>query len=125
MNKYVIVEFQGQGYELLFNLYAMEQIEDEWGSMRAMAQELDSGKQYQSLRKLFRILGNAARESRDLPESLTGKEIRRASPDEITRIRDGILEAISLGKRTETQEGEEASDEHRDLYQDENDEKNA
>lgn len=125
MTRYVTIDYRGTEYELLFDLYAMEMIEDEFGSMPAMAKEMDSGKSYKSLKKLFKILVNAAYESRDSKKTVTGDEIRRATPEEIIQVRDAVLEALRQGKKTETNDGEEASDEHRDLYQDEDDEKNA
>lgn len=59
MTRYVTIDYRGTEYELLFDLYAMEMIEDEFGSMPAMAKEMDSGKSYKSLKKLFKILVNA------------------------------------------------------------------
>ena len=116
--------YRGETYELLLNLYAVEQIEDEFGGMNAMLQELRGGKQYQTLRRLFRILGNAARECRGLPEDLTGDEIRHADQREVAEISRAIMDAFADGKRSETTDGNEADDERRDLYEDEEDAKN-
>lgn len=118
------LKYRGVTYELLFNLYAVEQIEDEFGGMTAMFEQLRGGKQYQTIRKLFRILGNAALEIRGLPEILTGDEIRHADQREIGEISKAIQAAFADGRKTETSGGNEADDERRDLYEDETDEKN-
>ena len=123
-SKVVTYRFRGTDYPLLFDLYAMEMIEDEFGSMKAAMLELTGGKQFKALRKLFRILANAAREAEDLPEDVTGNEVRRAGAEEMRELSDAIQQCFKAGKKTETEAGQEGSDERRELFEDEEDRKN-
>lgn len=120
----IIYNYRGKEYPLMMDLYALEQIEDEFGGMRELRSEMTKGKQFHCARSLFRILGNAALEDQDLPETLTGKEIRRATLAEITELMSVILRLLDIAGITETGAGEAASDEKKELFEDEEDEKN-
>lgn len=120
----VIYRYRGTEYRLLFNLYAVEQIEDAFGSMRQAMEQLQTGKQFQALRILFRILANGARIEADEEPTVTGKEILKANFEEMKDLSDAIRLCLTLGKKTETEAGEAGSDERRELYDDEEDEKN-
>lgn len=119
-----VFDFRGESYPLMMDLYALEKIEEEFGGMRAVREEMVGGKQFTTIGKLFRILGNAALEADEQPETLTGKEIRRATLEEVGRLMGLILRLIDMGNQTTTNAGEAASDERKEIYQDEDDLKN-
>ncbi len=117
--------FRGTVYPLMMDLYALEKIEEEFGGMRKVQEEIRTGKQFQTIKRLFTILGNAALEDMDQPETLTGEEIRRATLDEIATLMTLIFQLIDLSGQTQTGDGEAGSDMRKELYEDEEDEKNA
>lgn len=124
MKRFVTYQYRGTDYRMIFNLYAMEQIEDEFGSMKTALGELEGGKQFKALRKMFRFLGNGALVEQDQEPTLTGDEILKADLKEMARLSDAVKACFALGRKTETEAGEAGSDEKRELFEDEEDEKN-
>lgn len=118
------IRIEGRVYELRFDMYAMEQVEDEFGGVRQLFQELGSGKQVKALRSIFRIMGNSARAYRGDEENVTGKEIMRLTVWEMQELSKAIQAEIRASMKKETADGNEADDEVHDLYEDEEDEKN-
>ena len=118
------ITINGKEYPLRFDMYAMEQVEEEFGGIRAMFDAM-TGNGAQSvaktLRILFKILANSARNSLDLPENVTGEEIRHCS---IQKVSAAISEAVNEGMKSETTGGNEADDEVHDEYLDELESKN-
>lgn len=124
MNKPVIFKYRGKEYPMILDLYALEQIEEELGGMKAVQDNLRGGKQFQTLRKLFKIFANAGLEAEDKEETVTGDEIKRASLEEMVQFSETVQEIIYGSRKTETNDGEVASDDRQDLYEDEEDAKN-
>lgn len=126
MIKPINFNFRGTDYPMILDLYALEQIEEELGGMSAMQEKLRGGKEmFSTLRKLFKIFANAGLEAEDREETVTGKEIRRASLEEMVQFSEVVQQLIYGAKKTETSAGQIASDEHQEIYQDdEDDEKN-
>lgn len=124
MNKPVIFKYRGKEYPMILDLYALEQIEEELGGMKAVQENLRGGKQFQTLRKLFKIFANAGLEAEDKEETVTGDEIKRASLEEMVQFSETVQEIIYGSRKTETNDGEVASDGKVDLYEDEEDVKN-
>ena len=118
------ITIKGKNYPLRFDMYAMEQVEEEFGGIRAMFEAM-TGNNGQSvaktLRIMFRILANSARNELDLPETVTGDEIRHCSVQKVTAA---ISEAVNEGMKSETTGGNEADDEVHDEYLDEIESKN-
>ena len=119
------VRIENRDYELRFDLYAMERVEEEFGGMREMLSELSGGKQVSALKKVFRIMGNSALSWRGREESLTGQEILRLTVAEMADVSRALQAEIKKSMKKETADGNEADDESHDLYTDEDDEKNA
>lgn len=119
------VRIENRDYELRFDLYAMERVEEEFGGMREMLSELSGGKQVSALKKVFRIMGNSALSWRGWEESLTGQEILRLTVAEMADVSRALQAEIKKSMKKETADGNEADDESHDLYTDEDDEKNA
>lgn len=115
---------EGRVYELRFDMYAMEMVENEFGGLKELFTELGSGKQVKAMKATFRIMGNSARAYRGEPETITGNEILRLTMDEMAQLTQDMQREIRKSMKKETADGNEADDETHDLYQDEEDEKN-
>lgn len=118
------IRIGGVEYSLTMDMYALEMIEEKWGGMRQAQEAMKNGKTFTTLREIFVILCNAAKEAQDLPEDTPEDAIRHATIEEIAELTQLVQDLILYGKRTETAAGQEASDERTELYQDEEDEKN-
>ena len=115
---------EGRAYELRFDMYALEKVEDEFGGLKQLFAELDSGKQVKALKATFRIMGNSAKAYRGEPETVTGDEVLRLTMREMSELTRDIQKEIRKSMKKETADGNEADDEVHDLYEDETDEKN-
>ena len=115
---------KGKKYDLLFDMWALEQIEEEFGGVKAMFESLN-GNNGTSLAKamsaIFRILANSARDAAGLPTNVTGEEVRHMS---IGKLTAAVHQAIDEGMKSETSAGGAADDETHDAYLDEIDRKN-
>lgn len=115
---------EGRAIELRFDMYAMEKVEEEFGGIRELFQELQGGKQVKALKNIFRIMANSARAFRGEPETIKGNEILRLTMAEMSQLTADIQAEIRKSMKKETANGNEADDETHDLYEDEEDEKN-
>ena len=71
-------------YGLRFDLYSMEQIEEEFGGVQTVFNTLKEGKhQIKTTRMLFRILANSYLSYNGQEETVTGDEIKHAGMDMI------------------------------------------
>lgn len=114
----------GVTYRLRFDLYALEQVEAEFGGMREAFESLRGGKgMVTAIRKLFKILANCQRSMDGMPEDVTGNEIgKHESMTKLVEVSEAIKAAINEGMKSETVDGE-ADDEVHDGYAAEYDEK--
>ena len=110
------VVINGKEYGLRFDLYAMEQIEDELGSMKAAFDALRAGKQLKTTRTMFKIMANSYLSFIGEKETVTGDEIKHASMNEVLTMSEAIKAAIAEGSKSETTGGNEADDEAHDVY---------
>lgn len=102
-------------YALRLDMYAMEMIEDEYGSMTEMFEELKKNRT-KDVRTLFRILANAALAYEEKEENVTGDELKSLRVAAVTGISRAIQAAIQEGMKSETTDGAEADDEVFDVY---------
>ena len=111
------ITIRGTKYELLFDMWALEQIEQEFGGVRKMYANLRGAEGTENVAKtmaaVFRILGNSARDAAGMAPNLTVDEVRHVSVGKIT---EAIREAIDEGMKSETTDGNEADDEVHDEY---------
>lgn len=115
----------GRVYELKFDLYALEQVQDAYeGGLQELFERLAGKKQVRALKDIFRIMANAARADRGDPETVTGQEILRLTIAEMKELSRDLQREIRRSMKKETADGNEADDEVHDLYEDEEDEKN-
>ncbi len=110
------ITIQGKKYDLLFDMWALEQIEQEFGGVRKMYEGL-SGADGRSLSAtmstVFRILANSARDAKGLEPNVTGDEVRHTSVGKLT---EAVKAAIEEGMHAETVGGNEADDTVHDEY---------
>lgn len=102
-------------YGLRMDLYAMEQIEEEFGGMRELFDLLKDGK-VKTVRALFRILANTELAYEGKEETVTGDELRHIRLSAVGPIGNALRAAIEDGMKSETTRGEEADDEVYDVY---------
>lgn len=118
------VRINGQMYRLRFDLWALEQIEEDFGGIREAFAQLRGAKMSTAVRKLFRIMANCQRNLDGLPEDVTEEAIgRHTSMAKLTEIAAAIQAAVEKGMESETNGGE-ADDEPQDALADEYDRKN-
>ena len=110
-------------YGLRLDMYALEQIEEEFGGMKDMFAKLQSGSS-RAVQKLFKILANAQLAYEGREETVTGDEIRRLRVSALNGISDAIKAAVDEGMKSEMNEGEEADDDVYDVYLSEIESKN-
>lgn len=115
---------EGRVYELKFDLYALEQVQEEYDGLQDLFEQLAGRKQVKALKAIFRIMANAARADRGDPETVTGNEILRLTIAEMKQLTQDIQKEIRRSMKKETADGNEADDEVHDLYEDEEDQKN-
>lgn len=102
-------------YGLRMDLYAMESIEDEFGGMREMFEEVQKGSG-KSIRRLFKILANAYLANEGKEETVTGDEVKHLKVAAVAGIGKAVRAAVEEGMRSEATNGEEADDEVYDVY---------
>lgn len=118
------VRINGQLYRLRFDLWALEQIEEEFGGMREAFAQLRGAKMSASVRKLFRIMANCQRNIDGQPEDVTDETIsRHTSMAKLVEISAAIQAAVELGMESETNGGE-ADDNPQDAFAEEYEAKN-
>ena len=110
------ININGKEYGLRFDLYAMEQIEDEFGSIKKVFEALKDGKQLKTTRILFKILANSYLSFNGENETVTGDEIKHVDMAMIRDVSDAIQKSIAEGSHSETTGGNEADDEVHDVY---------
>ena len=118
------ITIKGTEYGLRFDMYAMEQIEEEFGSVKNVFDTLKGGKQLKATRILFRILANSWLSFNGKEETVTGDEIKHADMKMIAAVSEAVQAAISEGSKSETTEGNEADDDVHDIYLEEIERKN-
>ena len=118
------VVFGGKEYGLRMDLYAMEMIEEEFGSIKSAFEAMSSGKQISATRKLFKIMANSYLSFHGEEENITGGEIQHADVYELNKIAEAIRNTVEESSRSETTGGGEADDEVHDAYLEEIDRKN-
>ena len=70
------ITINGKEYGLRFDMYAMEQVEEEFGSVKNIFDEMRIGKQLKTTKMLFKILANSYLSYVGQEETVTGDEIR-------------------------------------------------
>ena len=103
-------------YGLRMDMYALEQIEEAFGSIDAMFKKVDGGGSVKTIGTLFKIMANAALAYEGKEETVTGEELKRLRIAAINGVGVAVRAAIDEGMKSETTDGEEADDEVYDVY---------
>jgi hypothetical protein len=112
-----MIRINGVDYELRFDLYAMEQIEDEFGNLKSVFDMLRSGeKQVKLIRALFRIMANSALSYAGKPETVTGDELKHLPIPRLREVGEAARRALDEGMKVEMSNGGEADDDIHDGY---------
>jgi hypothetical protein len=116
----VSIVVKGKKYDLLFDMWALEQIEQEFGGVKKMYDSLHGNGEglnmATAMSAIFRILANSARDAAGLTPNVTGDEVRHFSVGKLTKA---VHAAIEEGMKSETTGGNEADDAVHDEYLDE------
>ena len=102
-------------YGLRMDMYAMELIEDEFGNMKDMFEQVQRGGS-KAIMKLFKILANAQLAYEGKEETVTGNELKHLRVAAAAGIGQAIRAAVEEGMKSETTDGAEADDEVFDVY---------
>ena len=114
------VTIGGKTYELAMSLYAMSQIEDEFGDLRdAMQKFRGNNRSVKMIKAMFRIMANAARHARKEPEDITGDEIDNVGLKGLEALSKALREVMDESMKAETVNGGLADDEAADVYAEE------
>lgn len=120
------VRLNGQVYRLRFDLWALEQIEEEFGGMREAFKAMTAGKgMVSAVRKIFAIMANCQRNLDGKPEDVTGAEITsHETMAKLMEISEAIHAACDEGMKSETADGGAASDKKKNPLDEEYEAKN-
>lgn len=119
------VRINGQLYRLRFDLYAFEQVEEQFGGFREAFSSMSGNKILPNVKKLFAILANSQRNMDGLPEDVTGEEITKHEPvSKLLEISQAIKAAMVQGMVAETADGGPASDKKKNPIKEEHEAKN-
>lgn len=102
-------------YGLRMDMYALEQIEDEFGDLQVMFEKIRKGGS-KALQQLFKILANSQLAYEGKEETVTGEELKRLKVSAVAGIGQAIHAAVAEGMKSETTDGAEADDEVFDVY---------
>ena len=102
-------------YGLRFDMYAMEKIEEKFGSMGEMTEKLQQERSGDVI-ALFVILANAELAFERKEETVTPDAVRRMKALALKGISRAVIAAIKEGMKSETTGGAEADDEVYDVY---------
>lgn len=113
----VNIEINGQKYGLAMSLYAMEQIENEFGDLKeAMGKFRGKGSSVSMVKKMFRIMGNAALHIQKKPETITGEELDNLGLAGLNKVAQALRQVMDESLHAETVNGGLADDEAVDVY---------
>ena len=107
----------GVEYELRFDLDAMEQVEDTFGSLKEMFTLLREGRQQvRTVRTMFVILTNSASDYAGDGRKVDEKALKHLPLEKLKELGDAIRAALEEGMHAETVDGNEADDNVHDGY---------
>lgn len=106
-----------ENYDLVLSLYAMEQIETEFGNLKTALEQFRAGAHnIKVVKAMFRILANAGLHAKGQPETVTGEEIANMGLKGLEQISLALNTALEESMRAETVGGGEADDDAADVY---------
>lgn len=107
------VNIKGVNYNLRFDLGAIEDVEDEFGSMGVLFEDIKANK-YKSLKKLLRIMINCALDYAGSDQRITDADLRHVP----VWVLSQVVPTLNASMHAETIDGHEADDTVHDGYLD-------
>lgn len=119
------VRIKGVLYPILFDLYAMELLDESYGDARdAINAFRQQNRKLADVKKMFQAMANSARNYLGEPEDVTGKEMNHCTLTELNAVVNGILEEMKRSSTVQAAGGSVDDDEHHDIFKEEMDAKN-
>lgn len=120
------VTINGKTYGMRFDLGALEDVEREFGDLKAVFDSLKGGTgRIDTIKRMFVIMANCDRSFRGEAEDITVEALRHAPLSALSTLGEAITEAMKDSMRVETVNGGEADDEVHDGFLEEIESKNA
>ena len=110
------IRIKRKTYNLRMDIYAMEQIEKEYGDLRDALRAFHKDRKITMVKTMFRILANSGRRKAGLPEDVTGEEIEDCNLADLDQLAKALNQAMEEAMHAETVGGNEADDEVHDEY---------
>jgi len=118
------IVIRGKEYDLWLGLWAMEQIEERYGSMEEGLKKFVKEKKISEIKFFFVTLANCGRKRAKLPADLTENILDTANLADLEAIAAAMRDTLDEARRTETVGGGPADDEGEDALAAEYDAKN-
>lgn len=119
------ITINGTEYDLLMGLWAMEQIENEYGDMKTAMEAYKNSRKISMVKFMFAALANNGRRRAGLPADVNGDVLDGCNLGDLDRIALVMRQAMDEAIHAETVLGGEADDEGTDALAEEYEEKNA
>lgn len=114
------ITIDGRTFDLVMSIYAMGQIEDEFGDLKQALEKLRKGsRDIKIIRSMFRILANAGQHKAKQPEDVTGDEINDMNLAGLEKLSLTMRAAMDEAMKAETVDGGLADDSKADVYAEE------
>lgn len=113
------LELNGVTYDLRMSLWAMGQLEQEYGDLQETIKKFTAGRSISMTKGMFRILANAGLHARKMPETVTGDEIDDLGLGGLKKLTETLRRVMEESMEAETVGGGPADDEDFDVYADE------
>lgn len=118
------IVIRGKEYDLWLGLWAMEQIEERYGSMEEGLKKFIKEKKISEIKFFFVTLANCGQKRAKLPADLTEDVLDTANLADLEAIAAAMRDTLDEARRTETVGGGPADDEGEDALAAEYDAKN-
>ena len=118
------IVIRGKEYDLWLGLWAMEQIEERYGSMEEGLKKFIKEKKISEIKFFFVTLANCGQKRAKLPADLTEDILDTANLADLEAIAASMRDTLDEARRTETVGGGPADDEGEDALAAEYDAKN-
>lgn len=118
------IVIRGKEYDLWLGLWAMEQIEERYGSMEEGLKKFIKEKKISEIKFFFVTLANCGQKREKLPADLTEDILDTANLADLEAIAAAMRDTLDEARRTETVGGGPADDEGEDALAAEYDAKN-
>ena len=114
----------GKQYDLYFGLWAMEQVEKEYGDLKQALAEYRKNRKIDQVKFMFAAMANNGRKRAGQKPDVKPEVLDVCSVGDLEKISEAMLAAMEEASHVETVGGGEADDEEADALAAEYDEKN-